>query len=529
MKLHTKILLTLLVGVLVVSVAAQWFQRGRNAGVVRGIAQANLKLEEANQWEWVENLEQAVLTSLISTMAEGDMDKFTKALESQKSIKGLQELSLHGSAGRIGYSTLTNRLHQSLPTNLQARLLSSAEPYKQRTAESFELYRPVPVTKNCLECHNEYKEGMVSGVLVTKFTTDTLKEATQHWNGLVTTLNKSSFTTLLVTTLILALVTAGLVTQIVRYQVARPLNRIAGLLRTNSEQVGTASAAIAAASTTLAEDASQQAASLEETSSSLEEMASMTRGNAEHAGKVDLAARSAAQAAEAGMQDMQALAQAMESIKASGADVAKIARTIDEIAFQTNILALNAAVEAARAGEAGLGFAVVADEVRNLAQRSAQAAKEASTRIEESIQRGNHGAQLSEQVRGRLEVILAQVRDATTLASEVASACKEQEQGVSQINQAVSQMDRVTQSTAASSEESASAAQELKSQAEDLRGAVEDLVLLLDGKKPASTARAPKTTPKTPSGREGGNGAPHRDTLTPKVRSRSSIGNPVAV
>ena len=151
------------------------------------------------------------------------------------------------------------------------------------------------------------------------------------------------------------------------------------------------SATITASSQSLAEGASEQAASLEETSASLEEMSSMTRHNAENAQKANELAKQARSAADKGVADMQAMNAAMEAIKNSSDDIAKIIKTIDEIAFQTNILALNAAVEAARAGEAGMGFAVVADEVRNLAQRSAQAAKETAGQIEGAISQDGAG------------------------------------------------------------------------------------------------------------------------------------------
>ena len=154
---------------------------------------------------------------------------------------------------------------------------------------------------------------------------------------------------------------------------------------------------------------------------------------------------------------MQTMAVAMNDIKGSSDEVAKIIKTIDEIAFQTNILALNAAVEAARAGEAGMGFAVVADEVRNLAQRAAPAAKETSGKIETAVTKTTQGVQISAKVAQSLQEIVAKVRQVDELAAEVAAASREQSQGIEQVNTAVTQMDKVTQSSAATAEESASA------------------------------------------------------------------------
>ena len=168
----------------------------------------------------------------------------------------------------------------------------------------------------------------------------------------------------------------------------RVLSRIAGRLNGGSAQILGAAGQVSAASQSLAQGSGEQAASIEETSSSLEELASMTGRNAESAQKANDLAKQARRAAEKGAVDMQTMNAAMEAIKVSSDDIAKIIKTIDEIAFQTNILALNAAVEAARAGEAGMGFAVVADEVRNLALRSANAAsKETAAKIESAIGR----------------------------------------------------------------------------------------------------------------------------------------------
>ena len=279
------------------------------------------------------------------------------------------------------------------------------------------------------------------------------------------------------------------------------LNRVASELNDGSNQVVSAATQVSSSSQSLAEGSSEQAASLEETSSSLEEMASMTKRNAENAQKANDLAKQARNAADKGSTDMQTMSSAMEAIKVSSDDIAKIIKTIDEIAFQTNILALNAAVEAARAGEAGMGFAVVADEVRNLAQRSAQAAKETAAKIEGAITKTGQGVEISSKVVQTLNDIVTKVRQVDELISEVAGASREQTQGITQINTAVGQMDKVTQSNAANAEESAAAAQELNAQAATMKQSVNELLQLVGGAGQSDTSKA-VTTPSSRASRQ---------------------------
>ncbi|PTY07360.1 chemotaxis protein [Opitutaceae bacterium EW11] len=274
--------------------------------------------------------------------------------------------------------------------------------------------------------------------------------------------------------------------------ISRTLFRIASALGEGAEQVAAASAQVAGSSHTLAEGASEQAASLEETGSSLEEMSSMTTRNSESAQKASVLARSSRESAEVGAKGMESMQDAMAAIKESSDDIAKIVKTIDEIAFQTNILALNAAVEAARAGSAGAGFAVVADEVRALAQRSAESAKQTAAKIEGAITKSRQGVEISEKVGASLGSIVEKIRQVDSLIAEVSTASTEQSQGVAQINLAVGEMDRVVQSNAANAEEAASAAEELNGQAATMRESVTELLRLVQGGR----AGSPETTPK---------------------------------
>jgi methyl-accepting chemotaxis protein len=245
----------------------------------------------------------------------------------------------------------------------------------------------------------------------------------------------------------------------------------------STEQVSSASQQISSGSQSLAQGANEQASSLEEVSSSLEEMSSMTKQNAENANQAKSLAGTANTQAAQGTEAMSRMSSAINKIKTSSDQTAKIVKTIDEIAMQTNLLALNAAVEAARAGEAGRGFAVVAEEVRNLAQRSAEAAKNTANMIEESVKNAQDGVNISDEVSKSFVQIVDGIKKVNDLVAEIAAASNEQAQGINQVNTAVAQMDKVTQQNAANAEESASAAEELSSQSEELQGMVNQFSL----------------------------------------------------
>ncbi len=213
----------------------------------------------------------------------------------------------------------------------------------------------------------------------------------------------------------------------------------------------------------------QQAAALEQTSATMSEMASAVQTNTANARKVAELATEVKKQSGAGVEVMQQTINAMQSIRASSNKIADIVTLIDAIAFQTNLLALNAAVEAARAGEHGRGFAVVASEVRALAQKSAEAAKDIKTLIDDSVNRVANGTQLTEQSGEMLNSITGSIEQVANMIHEIAAASHEQSIGINQVHLAMNEIDRITQENAALVEETTAAAESLSAEAHNLR------------------------------------------------------------
>ncbi|HDG1689652.1 TPA: methyl-accepting chemotaxis protein [Kluyvera georgiana] len=250
------------------------------------------------------------------------------------------------------------------------------------------------------------------------------------------------------------------------------LARTVGEVRQGADAIHSGASEIAMGNNDLSSRTEQQAASLEETAASMEELTATVKQNAENARQASHLALSASETAQKGGKVVDNVVQTMRDITASSQKIADIISVIDGIAFQTNILALNAAVEAARAGEQGRGFAVVAGEVRNLAQRSAQAAREIKSLIEDSVNRVDLGSTLVESAGETMDEIVNAVTRVTDIMGEIASASDEQSRGIDQVGLAVAEMDRVTQQNASLVEESAAAAAALEEQASRLTQAV---------------------------------------------------------
>jgi methyl-accepting chemotaxis protein len=236
-------------------------------------------------------------------------------------------------------------------------------------------------------------------------------------------------------------------------------------VRRGIQEITTASEEIATGSANLSTRTESQASNLEETTSSMEELTSTVNQNADNAQQANQLVLSASSVAHKGGEVVSQVVETMGSIKESSRKIVDIISVIDGIAFQTNILALNAAVEAARAGEEGRGFAVVAAEVRSLAQRSANAAKEITVLIRDSVEKVDVGGKLVAEAGQNMGLIVTSVKQVADIMSEITAASQEQRDGIEQVNQAISQMDEMTQQNAALVEQASAAAASMRNHA----------------------------------------------------------------
>ncbi len=270
------------------------------------------------------------------------------------------------------------------------------------------------------------------------------------------------------------------------------LNGMFDEIGSSTAQVATGAKQIADGSQVLAQGSTEQAASVEQLSASITEIADKTKSNAAMAEQAAALADTIKKNAEKGSNQMDEMMEAVREINEAGQSISKVIKAIDDIAFQTNILALNAAVEAARAGEHGKGFAVVAEEVRNLASKSAEAAKDTDSMIQNSIEKAEFGSRIAENTAASLSEIVEGINESSRIVTEIAKSSEEQSVGIGQINSGIDQVATVVQQNSATAQESAAASEEMSSQSAML----EDLVSQF---KLRDSSRASRHTPSNPS------------------------------
>jgi methyl-accepting chemotaxis protein len=276
---------------------------------------------------------------------------------------------------------------------------------------------------------------------------------------------------------LVTLVVAGVIVHLtIRRAITGPVVRVIGGVRDAADESAQTAAQLAESGTEVSNNAREQAACIQQTSASLEEISSTTHQNADRAGQADRLMQEARQTGDRAAQSMQDLSSSMGVISKSSNQVAAVLKTIDQIAFHTNILALNAAVEAARAGEAGAGFSIVADQVRSLAQRTAEAARNSSTILEQTVRDVSKGVQLVGQAHLAFQEVSAKIASGTEIVSHIAASSVEQAHGITAIGQAINRMESLTQRNVSNAARTAEGASSMASQVERTRKYLDDLM-----------------------------------------------------
>jgi methyl-accepting chemotaxis protein/methyl-accepting chemotaxis protein-1 (serine sensor receptor) len=361
--------------------------------------------------------------------------------------------------------------------------LATLESNVQQHAESFQQISDLCAAGRMDEAAAVYKErGAPAGAAMEKIAADLMELETGSMAQAAGTGKEASAWAVWISAAAALLALAGIsILFFVQRNITARLRRVAADLGMGAQEVGAAIGQLASVSQSLAHGASEQAAAVGQTSAASEQVNAVTRQNTDKSrAAAEMMAAVDARVGDAN-RSLDEMTAAMQGITSSSDSISKIIKVIDEIAFQTNILALNAAVEAARAGESGLGFAVVADEVRNLAQRSAQAAKDTAGLIETTITRSRDGSGKLEHVAAAIRSITGSTAEVKNLVFQVQAGSSEQAKGIDEIANAIAQIDQTTQRSAALAEETAAASEEITGQADAVRNIARELEAMVVG------------------------------------------------
>ncbi|MEA1921218.1 MAG: methyl-accepting chemotaxis protein [Pseudomonadota bacterium] len=383
---------------------------------------------------------------------------------------------------KISYTTQKELAGKTLGETLQNPALAEkingflngdralSEPYEEliENHHFISIAKPILNEKNCHHCHGSSRE-VLGGIMVRKNIDNTYST------------NASLRQKSIMVGIAGALVAIVLIYFLISRQVITPIDRLSGSLNEGADQVSSAAGEVSSTSQLLAEGSSQQASDLQQTNLSFSEIEKKARDNADHSVKADQLVNETITMITSVRSSMNEMIDSMEKIKDASQKTQKIIKTIDEIAFQTNLLALNAAVEAARAGEAGAGFAVVADEVRNLAGRSAEAAKETSLMIAETMESVNQGAEVLEKTNSDFAAVDEGATKTQVIIGEITENSNAQSESLITISSSLTKIDNITQQNAASSEEAAAASEELSAQAEEMKGMLNQFQTMIKG------------------------------------------------
>ena len=482
MRLHTKLIVTLLAGLIVVVAGAQLYSYLSVNDLILKSSQKSLNLLQTREEEFAKNIHYSVEQAVAGSLERGEMEKFNRLLRDQRDVEGLLEFSLYDENGVVTHSSDDSFLGGKLSQNLKEDLYRNPRTLLRREADAIEIYQPQMITGDCVRCHTGWTVGDIGGVTHFRFSTEALRKAQAQTEGIKTELRQAAMENSLYTMIGIISTLVIMMYFLTRKYIRRPLAQFVNLLelyekdegdltrripikskdelgdlaRLFNSFIGKLNKAIAHAQTTahvVGDGAKEQASSVEETSASMEELTSITKQNADIAKETDRLMTSVSREIHEAHSMMSTLTKAMDDLIVQSGETVKIVKTIDDIAFQTNLLALNAAVEAARAGEVGAGFAVVATEVRNLAGKAADAAHNTADLIQGAVDKINEGNEVVLKTATSFSNLEDQSNRARGMMEQIKSSSEDQDSKFQHVSRALNEINMTTQKSAAQSSE----------------------------------------------------------------------------
>lgn len=477
MKLRTKLILSL-VAVLVLSVLiSQGLQFYWTSKAVAKFSEHNFNLLSQRERQQAGNLYQTLEQAIKGSLIRGEMNKFTKLLQSLKRVKGLEEVFLYNAKGVVTHAANRQRIGGKMAADARTKVFKQGRRFIQETGQSLKVYIPHRVVADCTRCHIGWKPGEIRGVTYYQFSTKALNQAKRESAAALASIKATSLYSTLIALLgvVIFFVLGMFVT--VRLFVGRPMGSLVEALKNydvdltlqipvqSKDEIGivarlmnqfvsklnTVIGEAQAVAQSVGDNTGGAATALEKITVSTGVLASVTKENAENAESARELMNSLRSGVVQADEKVANLKTAMADLSQASGEVSSIMLTIDEIAFQTNLLALNAAVEAARAGEAGAGFAVVADEVRNLAMRAAEAAKNTTQIVDGTIAQIDQGTYLVDDANQVFGQVSKAIEEAADLMETIADSSAQQHRDIDQVNRSLHDIDQTIQGNASQS------------------------------------------------------------------------------
>ncbi len=477
MKLHTKLILFLLCGLVVIISAAQTVQYFSVSRLISALAESSVNLIRKGEEEKAKNIFKSVEQAVAGSLERGEMEKFSRLIQDQREIEGLLEFSLFDIDGVVSHSSDAAFINNKMTDDVKKKLSESLEMVLTKKKGVIEIYQPQIINSDCIRCHTRWKEGAIGGTTHFRFSTEALTLAEKQAGDTISQVKRDSFRNSIISIFGVIAVMVMTMYILVKKLVGKPLGEFVELLQLfesaegdltkriplkTKDEIGTLAklfnsfieylnkiiSSAQKRSKIVGEKTDAMAKAVKNTTGKVDEISTMTNLNAKNAVEANSLIKHANTKAEEAASSMVEVKTCIEEISDVSEETISIIKTIDEVAFQTNLLALNASVEAARAGEAGAGFAVVADEVRNLAVRSAEAAKKTDELITRSEKKINQGVKLVQKASEAFSDVTDNSGKATELMNEISSDSEEQARSITEIAGSLKEMDQTTHDSA---------------------------------------------------------------------------------